>query len=125
MIDNPAPADVRPGAATVGEDVLVVAPGVLQRVGQDGHGRVVAGVVHLSGDGDDGTGEPGRIEGDGAGGVAEQRQPQPRASCRPPGSDGRLDARPDDTTPEYPIGWSPHWMDVAMRSRCGRTSGRA
>src|SRR5436305_1032056 len=36
QVDDPAAADVRPGAATVRQDGLVVAAGVEQRVGQDG-----------------------------------------------------------------------------------------
>ena len=72
QIDHPAAANVRPRPAAVVEDVGVVAPGVLQRVGQDRHRGEVAGLVHL----------PARarrrwtvrqlgVEGDGAEGVAE------------------------------------------------------
>ena len=47
QIDHPAAANVRPRPAAVVEDVVAVAPGVLERVGQDRHRGEVAGVVHL------------------------------------------------------------------------------
>src|SRR5947209_3886742 len=65
-VDDPAPADVTGGgsggtrggfprpkarSAAMVEDLRVLAPGVLQRVGQDRHRGELAGVVHLPGEG--------------------------------------------------------------------------
>jgi hypothetical protein len=53
QIYNPAPTDVRTRASAVVEDLGVFAPGVLECVGQNRHGREVARIVHLAGEGDD------------------------------------------------------------------------
>ena len=65
QIHNPAPAHMRRGGvAAVVEDVVVVAPGVLERVGQNGHRAEVAGVVHLVCDSKDRGSPPSRSESD-------------------------------------------------------------
>jgi hypothetical protein len=53
------------------QDVRVVATGILKSIGQNRHRREIARIVHLLGEGEDGGGEPGGIEADGAEGVAE------------------------------------------------------
>src|SRR5439155_3798683 len=51
QIDDPAAADVRGvRVATVIQDVRVLGPGVLDRVGEDRHRAEVAGLVHLPGE---------------------------------------------------------------------------
>ncbi len=46
QIDDPAPPHVRPRAAAVAQDVLVVAPGVLQCIREDGH--AIEGTVDVN-----------------------------------------------------------------------------
>src|SRR5262245_6854453 len=48
QVDGPATANVRAGASAVPEQLPVLAAGVLQRVGQDRHGREVAALMHLA-----------------------------------------------------------------------------
>ncbi|MDB5308835.1 MAG: hypothetical protein JWO38_3037 [Gemmataceae bacterium] len=50
QIHHPAPPDMRPVAPAVGQDVGLVAPGVLEGVGQDRHRGEVPGLVHLPGE---------------------------------------------------------------------------
>jgi hypothetical protein len=52
------------------QDVLVRAAGVFQSVGQDGHAVEGAVGVNRLGDGGDGGGQPGALEGDGTEGVS-------------------------------------------------------
>ncbi len=65
QVHNPATADVRTVAAAVIENADILAPGILERVGQDGHGTEVATLVHLTGQRHRGAGAPLREEGDG------------------------------------------------------------
>jgi hypothetical protein len=46
QVYHPAPADMRPRLTAVVERVRVVAPGVLQGVGQDWHRGEVAGLLY-------------------------------------------------------------------------------
>jgi hypothetical protein len=73
-IDNPAAANMRPFTATVVENVLIVAPGVLQGVGKDR--QAVEGTVVVDGLGDPANcavvpGEPCRVSSEGPEWVAE------------------------------------------------------
>ena len=67
QIDDPAAPHMRPALVAVGEDVGVVAPGILQRIGQDR--QAVEGTVGVDAPGelDDRGGEPGGVEDGGAG----------------------------------------------------------
>src|SRR5262249_48969624 len=47
QVHDPAAPNMQSVAAAVGEDIGIVAPGVLEGVGEDGHGREVPRLVHL------------------------------------------------------------------------------
>src|SRR5262245_25659531 len=47
-IDDPTPADMRASASAVAEDVFVVAPGILNRVCENGHRAEVTRLIHLT-----------------------------------------------------------------------------
>src|SRR5881227_2549094 len=64
QVYHPAPAAVRAGTAAVVEDVGVVAPRVLERVGQDRHRAEVPGCVHLLRQGESRRGSQVRREDD-------------------------------------------------------------
>ena len=71
-VDHPAPANVFPfRLTTVVEDIVVVAFGVLQRVGQDRQPLEGAVIVDAPCDSDGDLGAPGGFEGDRAKRVAE------------------------------------------------------
>ena len=61
-INHPAAADVGAGAATVVEDVGGVTAGILEGIGEDGHGAEIAGVVHLLRELNGGGGSPRGLE---------------------------------------------------------------
>src|SRR5206468_3038012 len=65
-VRDPAPADVRPAAAAVVEDVRAVAATVLQRVGHNRHRTEVARLVHLPRQDRGGVSPPRGVEGDGS-----------------------------------------------------------
>src|SRR5262249_25735523 len=71
QVHHPAPANVGTETATVVEDVIVLAPGVLERVGQNGHRGEVTRLIHLARQGNGSAGAPRRGEGDRAERVAE------------------------------------------------------
>ncbi len=60
-----------PWLSAVAEDVLVVAPGILKGIGQNGHAVEGTLGVDSAGEGNDGGREPNWVKGDGAEGVAE------------------------------------------------------
>src|SRR5262245_1944340 len=64
QVDHPAPADVLPAAPAVPQHVRVLAPGVLERVGQHRYRAEVPLVVHAPRQGDGGGAAPTRVEGD-------------------------------------------------------------
>ena len=70
-VDNPASPDVWTRSSAVVENIGVFAPGILESVGEDR--KAVEGSIGVDafGEGKDGRGEPGWVEGDGAEGVAE------------------------------------------------------
>ena len=47
-VHDPAPANVWTGTATVSQHVLVVAPGVLERIRENGHRGELPHLVHLA-----------------------------------------------------------------------------
>jgi hypothetical protein len=65
-INYPTPANVRPRAATVVQNVVVVAPGVLECVRENGHRAEVARLVHLARDCQNSVGLPFTVERGGA-----------------------------------------------------------
>src|SRR5262249_40602594 len=74
-VEPPAAAHVRAGASQVSEEVGVGAAGVFQGVGQDRQVVVAAGVVDAPGHVPHQSvapAQPGRLDGDGPEGVAEQ-----------------------------------------------------
>ena len=71
-VHDPAPPDVNLiRVAAVREDLLVLAAGVLERVGEDGHRAEVPRLVHLTREQNRGLRAPIRGEGNGAKRVAE------------------------------------------------------
>ncbi len=70
-IDDPAAADVRAITTAMIEDLRILAAGVLNRIGEDGHSVEGAVVVDSLRDADGGGGPPRGIESDGTEGVAE------------------------------------------------------
>lgn len=71
LIDNPAPPNVGAIAAAVGEDVSVVAAGILEGVRENGHVPEIPGIVHLRRNPDSRIASPGGIEAHRAKRVAE------------------------------------------------------
>ena len=71
QIHDPAAADVRPVAATMRNDLLLLAAGVHERIGQDRHPLEGLIVVDRPGEADNVGRSPTRVEGHGAEGVAE------------------------------------------------------
>src|SRR5262249_43800714 len=72
QVHRPAPSDMLAGLAAVVQDVGVIAGGVFEGVGEDG--KTVEGAVIVDGLGQCGDvrRSPGRIDGDGTEGVAEE-----------------------------------------------------
>src|SRR5262249_37227239 len=71
-IDDPAPAGMRLRGAAVTEDLLVIAPSILQRVAEDRHRGEVAGVVNVLGETADCGREPLRIPFEREEGIGEE-----------------------------------------------------
>ena len=70
QIHNPAPADVRAFTSAMRNDLLVLASGVHQSIGQDRHPLKRPVVVDRLGQADSVRGTPAGVEGDGAEWVA-------------------------------------------------------
>src|SRR5262249_31237750 len=77
QVHHPTAPDVFARLSAVGEDVLALAPGVLEGIRENRHGGEVSALVHLAGDRKDGGREPRGLNGHRAEGVAENVPKKP------------------------------------------------
>lgn len=114
-IDYPTPANVFARLSAVVQDVVMVAPGVLKGVRENGHHAEVARLVHLGGERNGGVGAPERGEADRAKRVTENVVEQ--SSCGPvQGTHPRqLATKPAGESKGHPA----FWIDAQRHADCG------